>query len=152
MAVFVALCEGFLGIDPHFDLWWYLFIVNLLKKCAEKQELSVPVGYAGIHLRNNQVNEYPSMRLSTSNKGWHSHWFYIKDDVAAPLPTFFRHIIEEVPESWKWGVSDKAKKKIKDHLIALQILKERDIKGLGIIGAYHTRRVALLMSRALPCS
>ena len=21
MAAFVALCEGFLGIDPHFDLW-----------------------------------------------------------------------------------------------------------------------------------
>ena len=23
MAAFVALCEGFLGIDPHFDLWRY---------------------------------------------------------------------------------------------------------------------------------
>ena len=30
--VFIALCEGFLGISPHFDLWQYLFAVNLLKK------------------------------------------------------------------------------------------------------------------------
>ena len=90
------------------------------------------------------------MCLSTSNKGWHSHWFYVKDDVAAPLPVFFGHIIEEVPESWKWGVPDKDKKKIKDHLAALQILKERAMKGSGIIDAYHMRRVAPLMACVLP--
>jgi hypothetical protein len=59
IAVFVALCEGFLGISIHFDLWRYLFVVNLLKKRVRKQELSVPVGCASIHLRNNRVNEYP---------------------------------------------------------------------------------------------
>ena len=32
MAAFVALCEGFLGISPHFDLWWYFFAVTLQKK------------------------------------------------------------------------------------------------------------------------
>ena len=29
MAVFITLCEGFLGISPHFDLWRYFFAVNL---------------------------------------------------------------------------------------------------------------------------
>ena len=53
------------------------------------------------------------MRLSTSNKGWHLHWFYINNDAATPLPTFTRRLIEEAPESWrKWEVSDKDKKKI----------------------------------------
>jgi len=112
--------------------------------------LSVPVGCAGIHLRRNWVNEYPSMRLSTSNKGWHSHWFYIKDDIAAPLPAFSRRIIKDILESWKWGVSDKDKKKIKDHLTTIQILKERGVKGSGIIGAYNAWRVVLMMRRALP--
>ena len=108
------------------------------------------MGCVGINLRNNRVNEYLSMRLLTSNKGWHSHWFYVKDDVAAPLLVFSGCIIEEVPRSWKWGVLDKEKKKIKDHLAALQILKERSVKGSGIIGAYHARRVAPLMARVLP--
>ena len=54
---------------------------------------------------------------------------------------FSRRIIEEVLGSWKWGVPDKDKKRIKDHLVTLQILKERGVKGSGIIGAYHTRRV-----------
>ena len=72
------------------------------------------------------------------------------DDVDAPLPVFSGRLIEEVPGSWKWGVPNKDKKRIKDHLAALQILKERGVKGSGIIGAYHTWRVTPLMSRALP--
>ena len=53
------------------------------------------------------------MHLSTSNKGWHSHWFYVKNDAVAPLPAFTGRLIEEALESWrKWGVLDKDKKKI----------------------------------------
>jgi hypothetical protein len=40
---FVALCEGFQAISPHFDLWRYLFAVNLSKKRVGKQELSMPM-------------------------------------------------------------------------------------------------------------
>ena len=29
MAAFGALCEGFLGISPHFDLWRYFFAISL---------------------------------------------------------------------------------------------------------------------------
>jgi len=29
MAAFIAMCEGFLGISPHFDLWWHFFAVTL---------------------------------------------------------------------------------------------------------------------------
>ena len=29
MTAFVALCEGFLGISPHFNLWRHFFTVNL---------------------------------------------------------------------------------------------------------------------------
>ena len=70
--------------------------------------------------------------------------------MAAPLPVYSRCLIKEVLGSWKWGVPDKEKKRIKDHLAALQIQKERGVKGSGIIGAYHTWRVVPLMSRALP--
>ena len=40
-----------------------------------------------------------------------------------------------------WGVPDKDKKKIQDHLTAVRILKERGVKGSGIIGAYHTQNL-----------
>ena len=53
------------------------------------------------------------MRLSMSNKGWHSQWFYLKNDVAAPLPKFIGRLLEEAPEQWmKWGILEKDEKKI----------------------------------------
>ena len=80
----------------------------------------MPMRCDSIQLRNNRVSEYPLMHLSTSNKGWHSHWFYIKNDAAVPLPEFTGRLIEEVLESWRrWGVPEKDKKKIKDHLAAI---------------------------------
>ena len=74
MTTFIALYEGFLGISPHFDFWRHFFIVNLYKKREKsgRQELHMLMGCAGIQLWNNRVSEYPSMRLLTSNKGWHS--------------------------------------------------------------------------------
>ena len=48
------------------------------------------------------------------------------------------------------GHPEKDKKKIRDHITAIHILKENGLKGSGIIGAYHARRVAPLMTPALP--
>ena len=60
------------------------------------------------------------------------HWFYVKNNAAAPLPEFTGRLIEEVLASWrKWGVPEKAKKRIQDHLTAIRILKERGMKGSG---------------------
>ena len=42
------------------------------------------------------------------------------------------------------------KKKIRDHITAIHILKKNGLKGSGIIRAYHMRRVAPLMMRVLP--
>ena len=59
-------------------------------------------------------------------------------------------MIEEAPEQWrKWGVPED-KKKIRDHITAIRILKKNGLKGSGVIRAYHARRVAPLMTRALP--
>ena len=68
----------------------------------------------------------------------------------APLPKYSGCLIEEAPESWKWGVLTKEKKHITTLLAALHTLKDRGMKGSGIIGAYHVRRVASLMACALP--
>ena len=71
MAAFVTLCEGFLRISPHFNLWRYFFAVSLQRKREKggRQELHMPMGCADIQLQNNRVAEYPSIWLSTSNKG-----------------------------------------------------------------------------------
>ena len=114
--------------------------------------MSVPMGCASLHLRHTRASGYPLMRLSSSNKGWHSQWFYIRDDVNAPLPKYSGRLIDEAPGSWKWDVPIKETKHTTNLLTALHTLKDRGMKGSGIIGAYHMRRVAPLMARALPCT
>ena len=89
-------------------------------------------------------------QLSRSNKGWHSHWFYLKDDPTAPLPIFSGRLIEEVPPSWPWGPPIKDKKRMHDLLEAITFLKTHSLHGAGVIEGYHTRRVAPLMARILP--
>ena len=59
-------------------------------------------------------------------------------------------LIVEAPEPWLWGYPTPAKKHLANLLAAIRSLKVRGMKGSGIIGAYHARRVAPLMTRVLP--
>ena len=98
------MCEGYLGIEPHFELWKYFFAVELQKKKERKKpDLAVPMGCASIHLRGPRSSEYMSIPLSKSNKGWHKLWFYLRNDTAAPLPIFTGRLIEVAPNAWRFG-------------------------------------------------
>ena len=47
---FIALCERYLGIEPHFKLWRYFFSVSLLTKKERGREILVLMGCPSIHL------------------------------------------------------------------------------------------------------
>jgi hypothetical protein len=59
IAAFIALCVGYLGTKPHFELWRYFFSVSLHKKVerekGKKKEYKVPVGCTNIRLRGNRA-------------------------------------------------------------------------------------------------
>ena len=63
------------------------------------------------------------MRLSTSNKGWHSQWFYVKGDLSATLLKYSGRLIDEALEPWQWGCLTPAKKHLADLLAAIHALK-----------------------------
>ena len=48
---FIAMCEGYLGIEPHFKLWRYFFAISLHRNKDRGREIPVSMGCAGIHLR-----------------------------------------------------------------------------------------------------
>lgn len=113
------------------------------------------MGCIEIHLRPTWAHEYLPMRLAVPRGRWHSGWFYMKNVTFPALP---EHVLPRFTGSspavhskrWTWGVPRKELKKIEDHLQAVRILKERGLSIEGVIGAYHQRRVAPLMARALP--
>ena len=86
IAAFIAMCEEYLRIEPHFELWRYFFFISFIKMRGHP-----PPGQ--------RAAKYMPCQHSRSNKGWHSHWFYLKNDDAAPLPVFSRRLIKKVPPS-----------------------------------------------------
>jgi hypothetical protein len=134
-------------------LWRYFFFVSLHKRVerekGRKKEFKVPVGCASICLWGNRTAQYMSLSLTTSNKGWHKQWFYLKNDHAAPLLLFFDSFIESASKTWVWGPLANKQDRIEDHLKAIAILRERGLCKASVIGAYHVRRLAPLMACTL---
>jgi hypothetical protein len=56
MAAFAALCEGYLGMSPHFLLWCYFFSAELLHKRPTLDALAkaTQIGCTTIHLWGSQ--------------------------------------------------------------------------------------------------
>ena len=72
IAAFIVMCEGYLGIEPHFELWRYFFSIALIKKKERGRETPVLMGCMGSHLRGQRAAEYMPYQLSRSNKAWHA--------------------------------------------------------------------------------
>jgi hypothetical protein len=68
-AIFAAVCEGFLGIDPHWDLWTHLFSVELFASTTEakKVPMAVRAGGCTLQLRPGHASctSLPSLCLRT---------------------------------------------------------------------------------------
>ena len=94
IAIFINFCEAYLGILPHFNLFRHLF-------CLKKRggPGSKVVGGVYLQLRDGMANEYLSIPLNTSLKGWNSKWFYMKQiqDCSVRCDVYQ---VPEVQKSW----------------------------------------------------
>lgn len=73
----------------------------------------------------------------------------MKNNNSAPLPFFSSHTTMAALQVWSWGPVDKERKRLASLLGAIAYLNGHDLCGAGVIGAYHSRRVAPLMAREL---
>lgn len=69
LSVFINLCEAYLGIEPHFDLFHHLF---QLKPSGGAKE----VGAVYLTMREGALKEYKTIPLNTLLKKWKAEWFY----------------------------------------------------------------------------
>jgi hypothetical protein len=92
VAIFVHLCEAFLGILPHFGLWRYLYHCQIGMDGGQHQL----VGGASLELRRGRKMEYLDIPLKDNIKGWCLEWFTMENhNKSLPLdqegsPTFAR--------------------------------------------------------------
>jgi hypothetical protein len=88
-AIFVAVCEGYLGIAPHWDLWTHLFFVELFASPTGERKVRAAVRASGciLQLRQSRASLYIPAILASSNKGWQRRWFYLRNE-GELLPPF----------------------------------------------------------------
>jgi hypothetical protein len=107
------LCEGYLGIKPNFALWKYNFYATIFLKTVRRGgSVPVRIGSCAIWLRQNRVDGYITTKGSSSNKGWHQRWFYLRGDADVSLPPYTGRFFEEAPVHWAYGPVATDKEKI----------------------------------------
>jgi hypothetical protein len=76
VATFIHLYEAFVGTEPHFDLFRYLF-------CLGEKGAVGGLKIAGgvyLNLHDGMKNHYLSYPWNTSLTEWYKRWFYIKEE------------------------------------------------------------------------
>jgi hypothetical protein len=150
VAIFAAVCEGFLGIDPHWDLWTHLFSVEpfALTTGEKRVRMAVRAGGCILQLRQACVQQYIPAILVSSNKGWQRRWFYLRNDDGR-LPSFSQRVVTAAGSNWRYGAPRKRQKNLQPLLEALQELRDGGLTTAGVVAAIHRRRVLPLTERRL---
>ena len=78
-AIFVAVCEGYLGIAPYWELWLHLFRVGLTTKLTGTRKALRAGGYT-LQVRQDRQPFYIPAQLASSNRHWYNSWFYLCND------------------------------------------------------------------------
>jgi hypothetical protein len=149
-AIFTVVCEGFLAIDPHWDLRTHLFSTEFFAATmeAKKVRMAVRVGGCTLQLRPGRAQQYIPASLASSNKGWKNRWFYLRND-GGMLPPFSQRVVIAASTNWRWGATRERQEKLQPILQALQKLRDAGLTAAGVVAAIHRRRVLPLAERRL---
>jgi hypothetical protein len=84
IATFVALCEAYMGIEPHFNLWNYFFRVWL----RPDSDVEAAVwGCRDLYVHTGQgIDPYFCLSVSNRLDGWRKEWFLLRNNAGALLP------------------------------------------------------------------
>jgi hypothetical protein len=152
-AIFAAVCEGFLGIDPHWDLWTHLFSAEPFTLATRERRVRMAVRAGGciLQLRQARAQQYIPAILASSNKGWQRRWFYLRNDDGR-LPSFSQRVVTTAGTNWRYGAPRERQKNLWPLLEALQVMRDGGLTAVGVVAAIHRRRVLPLTERRLPLS
>jgi hypothetical protein len=149
-AIFAAVCEAFLGIDPHWDLWTHLFSTEPFASTTGEKRVCMAVRAGGciLQLRQARAQQYIPAILMSSNKGWQRRWFYLRNDDGR-LPSFSQRVVTAAGSNWRDGAPCERQKNLQPLLEALQELRDGGLTAAGVVAAIHRQRVLPLTERRL---
>jgi hypothetical protein len=141
ISVFVHFCEAFVGIKPHWILFWKFFRMKPQPSTNDPQV----VGGAGIQMREDVADQYLSYKLIESNQDWKANWFYISNHHPEPLKPSGK---QPKHQAW-WNTEPTMQEDI--HLPELmkkiKALREAGLRTEHVAFNFIKRRVQPLMAR-----
>ena len=139
MSIFVHLWEAFLGVEPHFELFRYLFH---LKPQPDSFVLDV-VGGAGLQLRQWKDREYISYKLSNKVIEWKPKWFYVENQLGN-----FPPITPSPPIQWpEWNKIPVNESQIPQLLERIAVLRQNMLTEEAVIFDWMKQRIQPLQAR-----
>jgi len=125
-AVFTTICEGFLGVPVNWNLWLHLFKAEMSARYVGKEKFPLRAGGCTLQLRQQRAGLYIWSSMPSSNRGWQSGWFYLRND-GGLLPKYTGKMVTEVPMKWAWGAPTEEQKMLAPLLAGLQKLRDAEV-------------------------
>jgi hypothetical protein len=141
ISIFIYYCEAFLGIEPYWDLFRFLFHI---KPQPTSKNLSV-VGDAGIQLRQQAGDKYLTYKFPSNLPGWKNHWFYIENH--APHLPMKSNRPPVIRGEWNLEPSGGEMDQVKELLDVIEAQKKKGVTGVSIMFAFYKRRVQPIQQR-----
>jgi hypothetical protein len=141
ISIFIYFCEAFLGIEPHWDLFRFLFRV---KPQPTSKNLSVARG-AGFQLRQQAGDKYLSYKFPSNLLGWKNHWFYIENH-APQLPAKSNRPPVVRPE-WNLELSRGDMDQVEELLVIIEAQKLMGVTGASVMFSFFKHRVQPIQQR-----
>ena len=141
VAIFAAVCEGYLGMMPHWDLWLHLYRGELFHAPDGATGVRKPVRACCLNLvqktgKVEEPREYVLVGLTSNHAGWDSQWFYLRNDDNL-FPDYIGRLISKRPDHWNYGVVKTLQSWLRLILDALKKLREEGLTAALILSAVH---------------
>ena len=127
------LCEAFLGIEPYFELFRFLFH---LKPQSDSYVLDV-VGGAGLQLRQRKDKVYIPYSFSSKVIDGKPKWFYVENQWES-----FPVITPGPPIQWpEWNKKPVDESQLPELLARIADLRQKNVTGEAVMFDWMKRRI-----------
>ena len=145
LSSFFTLCEGFLGIEPHWHLFRSIYAIKPQK--AKKSEEGGGVEFnhlcGGLFLAKKQGVQYFASCVPDSVKNWQNSWFYCKVAEGPGVRTLppYSDVRLTSSQGWNPRLTNPEKEQVLPLMREVIRLKKNGLDAMDLIAAFVIRKI-----------
>ena len=144
------MCEGFLGVPTHWNLWLHLIKADMSSHHEGGEKKPLQASGCTLQLRQSRSHLYIRSNMPTSNRGWQNGWFYLRND-GGLLSEYTGKMVVECLEKWAWGAPTEEQKRLGPLLVGLKKIHQARVTAATVATAFHKQSLLPLAQRRALC-